>query len=156
MWLEILQGEGIRNLAPFNIESKKGVNLVLSNNGACKTTFLEAVCFLTHGGTFRGKKYGQMLNTNVSDRKRGFTFLGPDRSDLQIWHKSHTKLVLEEKRLTFFLLHWMILRLSAIRCFTWNKVVSVVLMASFDFVHNHKKYSMFGSDCCVFSVIMFN
>lgn len=53
--------EGVRNLADFVIEPASGINLISGDNGAGKTSLLEAIFFLSRGRSFR---------TNRLDRVR--------------------------------------------------------------------------------------
>lgn len=65
MWVCRLRAEGIRNLSFFDFEFVPGVNLILGENGAGKTSFLEVLYFLDRGNTFRGKKSGSFRGVHA-------------------------------------------------------------------------------------------
>ncbi len=53
MWLEKIKVEGVRNLADTEISFDPSVNYLIGNNGAGKTSILEAIHFLAVGRSFR-------------------------------------------------------------------------------------------------------
>ncbi|MCP5141107.1 MAG: DNA replication/repair protein RecF [Gammaproteobacteria bacterium] len=60
MWLTRFGGEGFRNLAPFEIELDPGINLFHGDNGAGKTSLLEAVFFLSRARSFRTSRFDRV------------------------------------------------------------------------------------------------
>lgn len=67
MIIQRLQGEGIRNLAPFCLSCDPWRNAFFGGNGAGKTSVLEALYFLSRGATFRGRKLGPMCQMGSDD-----------------------------------------------------------------------------------------
>jgi len=64
-WKKI-KGEGVRNLHPFTIQPAEKLSFFCGENGAGKTSLLEAVCFLSTGRSFRGKSPDAFINSEIS------------------------------------------------------------------------------------------
>ena len=62
----VIKGEGVRNLHPFKINPSKKLSFFWGDNGAGKTSLLEAVCFLSTGRSFRGKSPDSFINAELS------------------------------------------------------------------------------------------
>jgi len=62
----LIKGEGVRNLNPFNIEPSEKFSFFWGDNGAGKTSLLEAVCFLSTGRSFRGKSPDAFIHSELS------------------------------------------------------------------------------------------
>lgn len=58
-----LTARGIRNLAPLELRPGPGLNLLLGDNGAGKTSVLEAVHLLAYGRSFRGRVRDGLVQT---------------------------------------------------------------------------------------------
>lgn len=56
MYLEALNHQGVRNLEPGQVKLGKGLNIFYGNNGAGKSSILEAIAFATSGRSFRTTK----------------------------------------------------------------------------------------------------
>ncbi|MDH5830738.1 DNA replication/repair protein RecF [Luteimonas sp. M1R5S18] len=65
MRLTRLTAQGVRNLAPLDLQPGPGLNLVLGDNGAGKTSLLEAVHLLAYGRSFRGRVRDGLVQTGV-------------------------------------------------------------------------------------------
>ena len=63
MHLTRLTVSGVRNLAPLDLRPDPGLNLVLGDNGAGKTSLLEAVHLLAYGRSFRGRVRDGLIRT---------------------------------------------------------------------------------------------
>lgn len=63
MHLTRLTASGVRNLAPLDLRPDPGLNLVLGDNGAGKTSLLEAVHLLAYGRSFRGRVRDGLIRT---------------------------------------------------------------------------------------------
>ncbi len=61
-WTRI-KGEGVRNLHPFVIQPSDKFSFFWGENGAGKTSVLEAICFLSTGRSFRGKSPEAFIHT---------------------------------------------------------------------------------------------
>lgn len=59
--------EGFRNLAPFEIHPSSGINLVVGDNGAGKTSLLEAIHFLSRGRSFRTNRLDRIRQRGLND-----------------------------------------------------------------------------------------
>jgi DNA replication and repair protein RecF len=66
MRLKSLKTEGFRNLKSSQLEFSRGVNLVLGNNGAGKTSLLESIYYSVHGKSFKSGK-SQAIVSNQRD-----------------------------------------------------------------------------------------
>ena len=55
MHLTELQGANLRCFAEFTLTPVPGVNLLLGENGAGKTSIIEAIHILGYGRSFRGR-----------------------------------------------------------------------------------------------------
>jgi DNA replication and repair protein RecF len=65
MWLEKLKFEGVRNLQDEEIVFDKDVNFIFGNNGAGKTSILEAIHFLAVGRSFRTNRDNEIVKFNA-------------------------------------------------------------------------------------------
>jgi len=70
--IERLRVQGVRNLEPFEIELSSRLNLFVGDNGAGKSSVLEAVHLLLTGKSFRTRK----LNTIVTSDQPAFYLFG--------------------------------------------------------------------------------
>ena len=70
MRLTRLTTRGVRNLAPLDLQPGPGLNLVLGNNGAGKTSLLEAVHLLAYGRSFRGRVRDGLVQTMAKSAVR--------------------------------------------------------------------------------------
>ena len=61
MFLKRLYVGNVRCVREARLEPGKGVNLLVGNNGAGKTTILEAVYFLGHGKSFKGTEVARLM-----------------------------------------------------------------------------------------------
>lgn len=59
--------EGFRNLAPFVINPSSEINLVVGDNGAGKTSLLEAIHFLSRGRSFRTNRLDRIRQRGLND-----------------------------------------------------------------------------------------
>ena len=57
MYLKAFSQQGIRNLSSGKLELTKGLNIFYGNNGAGKSSILEAIVYLTTGRSFRTSKH---------------------------------------------------------------------------------------------------
>lgn len=64
--LERVRGSGLRVLERFDLSPSAGLNWVVGENGAGKTTFLEALYILSRGRSFRGKRYGPVVSDGAA------------------------------------------------------------------------------------------
>ncbi len=65
MWLEKIQIEGVRNLEDTELVFDKNVNYIFGNNGAGKTSILEAIHFLAVGRSFRTNRDNEIIKFNA-------------------------------------------------------------------------------------------
>ncbi|WP_196139790.1 DNA replication/repair protein RecF [Aliikangiella sp. G2MR2-5] len=56
MYLQAIEGKGVRNLADFSIEFDQRLNIIYGKNGAGKSSLLEAISLITSGRSFRTSK----------------------------------------------------------------------------------------------------
>jgi DNA replication and repair protein RecF len=66
MGWSLIKGEGVRNLQPFKIEPSTKLSFFWGDNGAGKTSLLEAVCFLSTGRSFRGRSPDSFINAELA------------------------------------------------------------------------------------------
>ncbi len=66
MGWETIKGEGVRNLHPFKINPAQKISFFWGENGAGKTSILEAICFLSTGRSFRGKTADAFISADLS------------------------------------------------------------------------------------------
>lgn len=66
MRLERLRISGLRCLAEIDLEPGPGINLFVGNNGAGKTSVLEAAFLLSHAGSFRSGSKEALLRRDAS------------------------------------------------------------------------------------------
>ncbi|MCB1734475.1 MAG: DNA replication/repair protein RecF [Gammaproteobacteria bacterium] len=59
--------DGFRNLTPFEINPSLGINLIVGENGAGKTSLLEAIHFLSRGRSFRTNRLERIRQHGRSD-----------------------------------------------------------------------------------------
>ncbi|MBS4016358.1 MAG: DNA replication and repair protein RecF [Candidatus Latescibacteria bacterium] len=65
MRLEQIQIEGVRNLADTEIHFDSNVNYIFGNNGAGKTSILEAIHYLAIGRSFRTSRDAEIVRFNA-------------------------------------------------------------------------------------------
>jgi DNA replication and repair protein RecF len=65
MWLEKIHLEGVRNLVDTELEFDPHVNYLIGNNGAGKTSILEAIHFLAVGRSFRTNRDSELVKFNA-------------------------------------------------------------------------------------------
>jgi DNA replication and repair protein RecF len=63
MRLTRLQAAGVRRLADVEIRPTPGINLIIGDNGAGKTSLLEALHLLAYGRSFRGRVRDGLIRT---------------------------------------------------------------------------------------------
>ncbi|MEE4297238.1 MAG: DNA replication/repair protein RecF [Wenzhouxiangella sp.] len=86
MSLAQLTIEGVRNLAPVTLRPSSNLNWFQGENGAGKTSVLEAVYLLARGRSFRSHRIGSVIQHNqnqlrvVAQRAEDGTMLGMERS----------------------------------------------------------------------------
>jgi len=61
MELQELRGEGFRNLSVFSLNPGSGINVIYGDNGAGKTSVLEAVYFLARAKSFRAPRSEKVI-----------------------------------------------------------------------------------------------
>lgn len=67
MRLENLRVRRLRAISHAELELSEGVNWIVGGNGAGKTTLLEAVFLLARGKSFRGSRYGSLIQEGRRD-----------------------------------------------------------------------------------------
>ncbi|MFP4207379.1 MAG: DNA replication/repair protein RecF [Wenzhouxiangella sp.] len=86
MSLAQLQIEGVRNLAPVEVQPGPGLNWFQGDNGAGKTSVLEAVFLLARGRSFRSQRISSVIQHGrsslrvVARRSEDGRMLGMERS----------------------------------------------------------------------------
>ena len=65
MQLDLLEVRNLRCVAEASLEPAPGLNLLLGDNGAGKTSVLEAVHLLAHGRSFRGRVRDGLVRTGA-------------------------------------------------------------------------------------------
>lgn len=71
MTIHKLQIDNIRNLGSVQIQPSPNINIFYGNNGAGKTTMLEAVHLLTHGRSFRASRQKSLI---TQSKEQGVVF----------------------------------------------------------------------------------
>ena len=61
MYIKAFSHQGVRNLAPGKLFLSKGLNIFYGDNGAGKSSILEAISFLTTGRSFRTSKLEHII-----------------------------------------------------------------------------------------------
>ncbi|TQV88590.1 DNA replication/repair protein RecF [Aliikangiella coralliicola] len=93
MYLKSFSHQGIRNLASGKFELSPALNIVYGENGAGKSSLLEAICLLTSGRSFRTNKLDLVTNEEATQ----FIVFGQNeeqgRFGLNYQKKSKTKLI---------------------------------------------------------------
>lgn len=90
MSLAQLTIQGVRNLAPVTLQPGSSLNWFQGENGAGKTSVLEAVYLLARGRSFRSHRIGSVIQHNqdqlrvVARRAEDGTMLGMERSSA-VW-----------------------------------------------------------------------
>jgi DNA replication and repair protein RecF len=64
MWLKSLQAQNLRSFVNFNLTFSPDINFFIGNNGAGKTSILEAVDVLSRGKSFRSNSLRNIANYN--------------------------------------------------------------------------------------------
>lgn len=82
MALIFLRIQNLRNLRHVEIEPSNGLNILLGQNGAGKTSVLEAVHILGRGRSFRGDRAGPLI-TNGEDALEVFGRIGYESGGVQ-------------------------------------------------------------------------
>jgi len=72
MYLSEFSYSSFRNLSDSKISLSRDINVIYGNNAAGKSSFLEAVCYLVSGRSFRTPKQNLMISHDFSD----FTLFG--------------------------------------------------------------------------------
>jgi DNA replication and repair protein RecF len=67
MYLKAFSHQGVRNLTPGKIELTSGLNVFFGDNGAGKSSILEAISYLTSGRSFRTNKLDLVVNESLFD-----------------------------------------------------------------------------------------
>lgn len=67
IYLQRFKQQGIRNLAPLDITLDSQLNIFYGDNGAGKSSVLEALCLLTTGRSFRTSKFEHIINKTSDD-----------------------------------------------------------------------------------------
>lgn len=67
VWLENLEVQRVRQISRADLELSRGVNWIIGGNGAGKTTLLESVFLLGRGKSFRGSRYGGLVQRGQRD-----------------------------------------------------------------------------------------
>ncbi|MEO0077225.1 MAG: AAA family ATPase, partial [candidate division WOR-3 bacterium] len=65
MWLKQIRLEGIRNLAPLELSFDPVANYFVGDNGAGKTSLLEAIHLLAVGRSFRTSREQEVLKISA-------------------------------------------------------------------------------------------
>lgn len=66
MTIHKLQIQALRNLASVNLEPSQQINIFYGQNGAGKTSILEAIHFLTHGRSFKVSRNRSLIQAEQS------------------------------------------------------------------------------------------
>jgi len=63
--ISLIRIENFRNLASIEFKpNTSGLNIICGNNGSGKTSFLEAIYYLSHGRSFRSSNSSQLIQRN--------------------------------------------------------------------------------------------
>lgn len=84
MPLESLEIVGFRNLDPIRLECSTGLNLIIGANAAGKTSFLEAIYFLSRGRSFRTPRIRDLLRQDERSLRVVVRVQGDERSRLVV------------------------------------------------------------------------
>jgi len=122
MWLEKIQIEGVRNLEDVQCVFDKNVNYIFGNNGAGKTSILEAIHFLAVGRSFRTNRDDEIMKFNAPFLKiSGSAHDQPPETD----ENCEAEIRLDNGTKTAFLQHQKQEKLSSY--LGWLPVVTILL-----------------------------
>ncbi|MGB0494803.1 MAG: DNA replication/repair protein RecF [Kangiellaceae bacterium] len=66
MYLSKFQATGLRNLKPIDLELSSDLNIIEGVNAAGKSSFLEGVCFILSGRSFRTSKSERLISHDIN------------------------------------------------------------------------------------------
>ena len=88
MWLKLLQAQNLRSFQKLDISLNPGVNVFYGDNGAGKTSILEAVDVLSRGKSFRSSKISNITTINQTELLLFAELISDDNHAIQVGVRS--------------------------------------------------------------------